>query len=116
MNSSNANTTILLDPWVESGAMVYVALTVATFSAVMMCCTWFFKQRWLDKRDYNTLDREEHIELTSQTLDEDEEEEISLNAEEARSETSMCGSGDPSDEEEPGIDSFTFDDNDDTNV
>jgi len=50
-------------PWQESGAMVYVALTVATLSAVIMCCVWFIKQRI--NNDYGTVreDEEEEIEL-----------------------------------------------------
>lgn len=40
MNSSIITNATSLDknPWEESGAMVYVAITVATFSAVTMCC------------------------------------------------------------------------------
>ena len=51
------------EPWKESGAMVYVALTVATLSAVIMCCVWFIKQRIAN--DYGTVreDEEEEIEL-----------------------------------------------------
>jgi len=51
------------EPWKESGAMVYVALTVATLSAVIMCCVWFIKQRI--NNDYGTVreDEEEEIEL-----------------------------------------------------
>lgn len=67
------NTTTDIDtnnnPWVESGAMVYVAITVATMSAVIMCCTWFIThntalQRWLGSTtQYNGVDEEEEIEL-----------------------------------------------------
>jgi len=65
------------NPWEESGAMVYVALTVATFSAVTMCCVWFFKQRWLKTTTYNTVNEEEAIELTGEP-DSSSEEEIPL--------------------------------------
>tara|TARA_B100000780_G_scaffold247694_1_gene192738 strand:- start:131 stop:502 length:372 start_codon:yes stop_codon:yes gene_type:complete len=50
--------------WEESGAMVYVALTVATLSAIIMCCVWFLKQR-VNTR-YGSLDThrpEEQVEL-----------------------------------------------------
>ena len=57
------------DPWTESGAMVYVALTVATFSAVAMCCTWFLTQHpsfasWRGKpTDYGAVDGEDEAEV-----------------------------------------------------
>lgn len=61
------------DPWVESGAMVYVAITVATVSAIIMCCTWFithhpFVAKWLKHEVvYNSVesDDEEEIQLTA---------------------------------------------------
>lgn len=62
MNTNN-------NPWVESGAMVYVAITVATMSAVIMCCTWFIThntalQRWWHgKAQYGGLDEEEEEEI-----------------------------------------------------
>lgn len=66
------------NPWVESGAMVYVAITVATMSAVIMCCTWFIThntvlQRWWHgASQYGDLDgEEEEIEL----IDESQQEE-----------------------------------------
>lgn len=58
MNNTSVNNTDVSDPWVESGAMVYVALTVATLSAVIMCCTWFIKQRFI-KNGYGTLNATE---------------------------------------------------------
>jgi hypothetical protein len=72
--NATSNTTSDMDtnnnPWVESGAMVYVAITVATMSAVIMCCTWFIThntalQRWWHgKAQYGGLDEEEEeIEL-----------------------------------------------------
>lgn len=86
MNSSNitnATTTVTetpKNPWEESGAMVYVALTVATFSAITMCCVWFFKQRWLKTTRYNTVNEEdEDIELTANQ--ESSEEDIPLHDE-----------------------------------
>ena len=65
-NISNTSDTITSgttsEPWKESGAMVYVALTVATLSAVIMCCVWFIKQRI--NNDYGTVreDDEEEVE------------------------------------------------------
>jgi hypothetical protein len=50
------------NPWKESGAMVYVALTVATFSATTMCCVWFVK-RHQAQTTYQPVDEEE-MELT----------------------------------------------------
>ena len=70
--NNTLNITSVSDPWVESGAMVYVALTVATLSAVIMCCTWFVKQR-VNKSDYGTVNVSE---------EEEEEEDIPLVAEE----------------------------------
>jgi len=66
------------NPWVESGAMVYVAITVATMSAVIMCCTWFIThnsamQRWWHgKAQYDGVDDEEEIELIVEPQKEDE--------------------------------------------
>ena len=67
------------NPWVESGAMVYVAITVATMSAVIMCCTWFIThnsalQRWWHgKAHYNGIDdEEEEIELIDEPQKESE--------------------------------------------
>ena len=58
------------DPWTESGAMVYVTLTVATFSAVAMCCTWFITRHstinsyFQGQTQYGVVDdSEEEIEL-----------------------------------------------------
>lgn len=58
------------DPWEESGAMVYVALTVATFSAVTMCCVWFITKhssvrKWFRLGEtYDTLESaEDQIQL-----------------------------------------------------
>ncbi len=85
------------NPWVESGAMVYVAITVATMSAVIMCCTWFIThntalQRWWHgASQYDGLDdEEEEIELINESqkelatppdassyTDEPEEEDVS---------------------------------------
>lgn len=72
--NATSNTTNDMDtnnnPWVESGAMVYVAITVATMSAVIMCCTWFITHNtalqrwWRGKANYNGIDgEEEEIEL-----------------------------------------------------
>lgn len=78
--NATSNTTSGMDtnnnPWVESGAMVYVAITVATMSAVIMCCTWFIThntalQRWWHgKAQYGGLDdEEEEIELIEEKND-----------------------------------------------
>lgn len=71
--NATSNTTSDMDtnnnPWVESGAMVYVAITVATMSAVIMCCTWFIThntalQRWWHgKAQYGNIDGEEEEEI-----------------------------------------------------
>ena len=75
VNDTNQN------PWIESGAMVYVAITVATMSAIIMCCTWFITQnrafrRWrTGKVQYNGLDdddEEEEIQLTQVEQDNDQ--------------------------------------------
>ena len=77
-NATVGTTTDSKNPWEESGAMVYVALTVATFSAVTMCCVWFFKQRWLKTTTYGTVNEEEDdMELTA-GHDSSSEEEIPL--------------------------------------
>lgn len=61
------------DTWKESGAMVYVALTVFTFAAVLTCCIWFTKKhRSIDK--YNQVIAEE-VELTTEEIEEIEEAE-----------------------------------------
>jgi len=67
----------MTDTWKESGAMVYVALTVATFSAVLTCCIWFAKKH-VKKTPYNPVGsqetkEEEHIELIAE-----EEEKTTL--------------------------------------
>lgn len=50
------------NPWKESGAVVYVALTVAIFSAVTMCCVWVVK-RQRTHTNYTSV-KEEEMELT----------------------------------------------------
>ncbi len=74
MNASSVRAPSASDPWVESGAMVYVAITVATVSAVIMCCTYFvthhpFVRAWcLKESRYNTVyDEEVEIQLTADT-------------------------------------------------
>lgn len=117
------------DPWVESGAMVYVALTVATFSAVIMCCTWFAKEHWTKTMAYTSIDSEEHIELTGRhSIESDEEVNIPLDFDhEAKSppetksppepEASVFTLDDPSDSEdeadsdEAGSEHEVFEDN-----
>jgi len=75
------------DPWVESGALVYVAMTVAVCAAIIMCCTWFLTSNETTKalwnkycqktKKYNELnhDDEEEIELRPNGSPQDSEEE-----------------------------------------
>jgi hypothetical protein len=84
MNSTNSsayaaptNQTSDNSAWEESGAMVYIALTVATISGIIMCCTWFIKQRWFIK-GYKSLSKHQDENVELQSLDDDEEEEIPL--------------------------------------
>lgn len=73
MNSTTStNQTLSQTAWEESGAMVYVALTVATISGLIMCCTWFVKQKWF-ANGYNNV---RHVELNQ--MDDEEDEEIPL--------------------------------------
>ncbi len=114
-----------VDPWIESGAMVYVALTVATFSAVMMCCTWFLKEQWSKTTTYSELNVEEQIELKSQLSQESEEDiplgfdtdERSLAGDESETSYTDSVGGDQHDEGEPDESAFTLeidlDDDDD---
>lgn len=61
MNHTNS-TNDSPNSWEESSAMVYVALTVATFSAVVICCVWVFKEKY--NKSYHTLHAaEETVEL-----------------------------------------------------
>lgn len=118
MNSSNitnATTSVTetpKNPWEESGAMVYVALTVATFSAITMCCVWFFKQRWLKTTRYGTVHEEdEDIELTANH--ESSEEDIPLHDEGYKDEPIDEGSVEPMDEDSdkdspPPVDASAF--------
>jgi len=101
--SNETNITTTSDPWVESGAMVYVALTVATCSAVIMCCTWFITHnsdvlRWWKGEHYGVVSEEENVEL--QTVDESDEEETIFESKNFRDE--------PEPDPEPGT--FTLDD------
>lgn len=104
-NSTSANSTAAAadkNPWEESGAMVYVALTVATFSAITMCCVWFFKQRWLKTTTYGTVhNEEEDIELTA-GQDASSEEDIPLDEPEYKDDPSAA----------PDSSVFTLDDSD----
>ena len=116
MNSTNVTRIVELDPWVESGAMVYVALTVATFSALIMCCTWFFKEYLSKPRQYTSIDREEHVELTAAGHDQDSgEEEISLTLSDEEASPMLSPaekSSEKSSEKEPADGVFTLDDAD----
>lgn len=80
MNATSNQSTNESDPWVESGAMVYVAITVATCSAVIMCCTWFIThnkavKRWLRGQSvYNTVaDSDDEVEIQLTSAKEEEE-------------------------------------------
>ena len=75
------------DPWVESGAMVYVALTVATISAVIMCCTWFITHnsevlRWWKGDNYGIVSDGENVEL--RTVEEESDEETIFDVNEGK--------------------------------
>lgn len=86
-NSSSNSVLGPVDPWVESGALVYVAMTIAVCAAVIMCCTWFLtnnetskgfyaKYCWKgNKNIYKEVvnDEEEEIELRPNHTDSDEE-------------------------------------------
>ena len=104
-NQSVTNQTNATDPWVESGAMVYVALTVATLSAVIMCCGWFVKQRFMHVNQYGTVSGEEHVELNTTVSRESSgsEEEISLEPDEISLETASQNG-----QESPPKDAFTI--------
>lgn len=71
---STNETAISDEPWNESGAMVYVALTIATFSALTMCCVYIishhpkFRSCCRFGTAYTSLD-EDKVEL--QTRDSD---------------------------------------------
>lgn len=99
------------DPWVESGAMVYVALTVATLSATIMCCVWFVKQRFIHVNKYGTVSTsgEEHVELNAPVTRESSgsEEDISLEPDEISLE-SVSQTG----QESPPNDAFTISEED----
>ena len=96
MNNTINNNTSISDPWVESGAMVYVALTVATLSAVIMCCTWFIKQRF-NKNGYGTLDG---------TADSDEEDIPLVTEKQVELSEKETGDGD----DDPPSEAFTMED------
>ena len=65
-----------MDTWSESGAMVYVAITVAILSAVVMCCAWILSRHpFLRRRQtYNTVDGEENVELCDAAAENEEED------------------------------------------
>ncbi len=99
-NTNISNLTPQTNPWKESGAMIYVAFTVATFSALTMCCVWFFKQKWLRPTNYTSLNETEDVELVGGRKDSSSsEEEISLD--------------DENDNATPDSSKFTLEDSDD---
>ena len=72
--------------------MVYVALTVATFSATTMCCVWFFKERLWNSKKYNSLEAdEEQIELQTHHSSSDDEVDIPLDLSEEPPEAKLGG-------------------------
>tara|TARA_B100001059_G_scaffold234397_1_gene276898 strand:- start:151 stop:501 length:351 start_codon:yes stop_codon:yes gene_type:complete len=78
MYMNHTNTSVgSANPWVESSAMVYVALTVATFSAVVICGVWVFKEKY--RTSYHTVHAaaEETVELRARHTD-DSSEDIPL--------------------------------------
>lgn len=90
LTSNETNTRpVPKDPWVESGALVYVAMTVAVCAAIIMCCTWFlttnesskaiWKKYFRNVSKYNEIshDEEEEIELRPNKSPQDSEEESS---------------------------------------
>lgn len=85
-------------PWKESGAMVYVALTVAIFSAVTMCCVGVAKRR-RTQNTYTSVEEEE-MELTPVEQAGRQTEEVVFEQEDHPDE-SPAFTLDDSDEEEP---------------
>lgn len=79
MNSTSNTTSAVTesDPWVESGALVYVAITVVVSAAVIMCCSWFLVHNETTKRCCETYcgRKKRYTEVD----DDDDEEEIELN-------------------------------------
>jgi len=101
MNHTNS-TQIIRDTWKESGAMVYVALTVAIFSMVTMCCVWFIKKHSQEERsDYVPV--EEEVELTQARSSEEEEEEIDLGLRESKDNTAAFTLSDSGSSEEDDL-------------
>jgi hypothetical protein len=50
------------DAWKESGAMVYVAMTITVLSSLIMCCVWFVKRK-VYKKGYGVVVDEDRVEL-----------------------------------------------------
>lgn len=62
------------EAWRESGAMVYVAMTITLLSSILMCCVWFVKRK-IHKSGYGTVNLDEdRVELTSAVAFSDEPE------------------------------------------
>ena len=107
MNNTNNSTINESDPWVESGAMVYVALTVATFSAIITCCTWFVVHnpemcRWCRHRQYESVNEGENVELRTKESDEDDEEILFENDTTVQPVFTFAGSSSEGDEGDEG--------------
>lgn len=106
------------DPWVESGAMVYVALTVATISAVIMCCTWFITHnsevlRWWKGDNYGIVSDGENVELRTVEEESDEETVFDVNDGKFKDQEDGAFTLDGSSEEEEEIISSKSSDADD---
>lgn len=110
MNSTSNTTSAVTesDPWVESGALVYVAITVVVSAAVIMCCSWFLVHNETTKRCCETYcgRKKRYTEV------DDDEEEIELNGtfEEAVSKNEPETFEDEHGELEDDTSAFTIDD------
>jgi len=77
-NTTNNASNTGPDPWVESGALVYVAMTVAVCAAVIMCCTWFLTSNKTSKHLYAQYCAQNKTYQEVGEEEEEEEEEIEL--------------------------------------
>jgi hypothetical protein len=76
---NNSSGVSVANPWKESGALVYVALTVLTFSAVVMCFVWSLTRYRNRKSRYSTVDGEEDEEEIELALNEEVTAEVGPN-------------------------------------
>ena len=89
------------NPWKESGAMVYVALTVAIFSAVTMCCVAVAK-RQRTQTTYTSVE-EEDMELTRVEHSDKQTEEVVFEQERVMEESAAFTLEDSDEEETPPL-------------